>query len=857
VEIFLFESFNKYQGSRKEVLEMAGIRKISVVILAVFTLYCTVAADTASAKKQSRRTALGSSMWIAQAGDDGVYRVNKNKLKKALKKAPLEFNSADCKATLTVPMPDGAFTTICVEKAPLLSPSLQKHNRKIQTYRGKGVGDPSITARLDMTKSGFHAQLITSGGTVLVDPLPGKKNYYVSYWKQDLPGQGFPCLAEEFPAFVTTGTVGAFALPSGAELRTYRLIVTATGEYTQFFGGPANAVSQIATTINRVTGIYEREAAVRFVLEDTNVYENPAIDPFPTGDIVNDDLLDQHQGDLDAKFGPAAYDIGHIFTQGTGAGLASLGATCDLLLKARGGAAMGNPSGYAFDVDIVAHQIGHQMGAHHTFNGTSGTCGNPGMRHADTAFEPGSGSTIMALAGRCSPEDIQPAGSDYFHFASLWEISDFSSGPGSVCGSLTPTGNTPPIVDAGPDYIIPTGTPFTLTAVGIDGDGDALTYGWEQLDLGAPSPPPNQGDGPLFRSRPPTTDPLRTFPPYDDILAGTPTPWERLPTVDRDLTFGVTVRDNRPDGGGVSSDEMTLSAAGEPFAIIFPAQGDVLECGDEAALLWQVGGGSVAAEVRALISDDGGLSFDELIPSTPNDGSETVAVPVSLTDMGRIELDALANVFFSVSGEFSITDTIPPVITAPGDVTAECESPEGTYVEIGVATAVDICDVDVDISSDAPTDSVFPLGGTVVTWTAVDDSLNTSSDEQLVTVQDTIPPELEVALSPDMLWPPNHKMADISALVTVSDVCDASPTVSLVSITSSEPDNGKGDGNTVNDIQDAAFGIDDREFTLRSERSGPGRGRIYTVTYEAVDSSGNRTSVTAEVTVPHDQGSGK
>jgi hypothetical protein len=479
------------------------------------------------------------------------------------------------------------------------------------------------------------------------------------------------------------------------------------------------------------------------------------------------------------------------------------------------------------------------------------------MRHADTAYEPGSGSTTMGLAGLCSPENVQPAGDDYFHFASLWEITDFTNGSGSACGTLTATGNTPPTVDAGADYSIPTGTPFTLTAAGNDTDGDALTYGWEQLDLGAPSPPSNVADGPLFRSRPPTTDPSRTFPPYDDILAGTPTPWERLPTVARDLTFGVTVRDNRADGGGVDFDEMTLSAAGDPFAITFPAEGDSLECGDETALLWNVGGGSVAAEVGALFSDDGGLSFDELITSTPNDGSETVTVPVSLTDMGRIELYALGNVFFALSGEFSIEDTIPPEITVPEDVTAECESPDGTYVEIGVATAEDTCDADVDISSDAPADGIFSLGETVVTWTAVDDSLNTSSDEQLVTVQDTTPPELEITLSPDTLWPPNHKMAAISALITASDMCDASPMVSLVSITSNEPDNGKGDGNTVNDIQDADFGTDDREFSLRSERSGSGSGRIYTVTYEAVDSSGNRTSVTAEVTVPHDQGSGR
>ena len=122
-----------------------------------------------------------------------------------------------------------------------------------------------------------------------------------------------------------------------------------------------------------------------------------------------------------------------------------------------------------------------------------------------------------------------------------------------------------------------------------------------------------------------------------------------------------------------------------------------------------------------------------------------------------------------------------------------------------------------------------------------------------VSVVDTTPPRLSVVLSPSVLWPPNHKLVPITATITVNDVCDPDPNVRLLSIESNEPDNGRGDGNTSGDIQDAAFGTDDRSFLLRAEHSGLGAGRKYTVTYEARDSSGNATVRQATVTVPHNR----
>jgi hypothetical protein len=858
------------------------------------------------------------------AGEEPGYALNAQALNRILARAPgRHAGAAARRPVLCLPLPGGSFARFGIEAAPVFSPALQGRYRSIRTYRGRGVDDPTATARLEVTPLGFHAQVGSSAGTFLIDPLGGA---YRSVRAGSRPGSPFACGVTEGRG--PSPPLAAAAAPSGDRLRTYRLAVTATGEYTTFFGGETNAAARIATMVNRATGILERDVAVRLVVVATRIFPDPATDPFPTGSVVDAALLAQNQAELDASVGSANYDIGHVVTQGPGAGLAQVGGTCADGLKGQGGTALPDPAGDPFDVDRFTHEIGHQLGAHHTFNGTTAGCG--ANRDAASAYEPGSGSTIMGLPGQCAAEDVQPNADDYFHGVSFDEITAFrDSSP--TCGTETPTGNAAPVVAAGPDLTIPRGTPFTLTASATDPDGDPLTFCWEQFDLGAATPPPNLADGPLFRSRPPVAAAARTFPALADLLAGAPTPWERLPEVDRVLTFRVTARDNRAAGGGVNADEVTLTVSGEPFAFTAPAAGASLECGDAATLAWQVGGGSVATDVRALFSADGGASFDELLASTPNDGTETVTVPRTLTPAARLRLDALGNVFFALSGPLTVDDTKPPVVTAPpdlpavectspagaspalglavaadlcdetpalandapavfpfgtttvtwtgtdhsgnagtdaqlvtvvdttppaiaapADVTAECVSPLGTPVALGTPVVSDVCDDAVAVSNDAP--ALFPLGVTTVLWTATDNFDNSASDGQLVTVVDTTPPTITVTLSRTVLWPPNHKLVAIRATITSQDTCDAAPQIRLVSITSDEPDNGTGDGNTEGDVAGAEFGTDDREFQLRAERAGSGDGRVYTITYEARDASGNATTQTATVTVPHDQG---
>ena len=229
----------------------------------------------------------------------------------------------------------------------------------------------------------------------------------------------------------------------------------------------------------------------------------------------------------------------------------------------------------------------------------------------------------------------------------------------------------------------------------------------------------------------------------------------------------------------------------------------------------------------------------------------TVSLPLGTTTITLVVNDGIVN---SVPDTVVVTvqDTTPPVITCPTDVTVEQENAAGTVVPL-TATATDICDANPTITSDEL--AIYPLGTTTVTFTATDDSGNSASCTTTVTVIDTTAPDISVTVSPDMLWPPNHKMVDVTATVTVSDICDAGPTVVLTSVTSNEPDNakGNGDGNTVNDIQ-ADIGDEDYEFQLRAERAGKGDGRIYTITYTVTDASGNSASASATVVVPHDMG---
>jgi hypothetical protein len=576
---------------------------------------------------------------------------------------------------LELPWPDGGMRVFRIEESPVMEPALALQFPELKTYRGQGLDDPTASLRFDVTPFGFHAMVLSAEGTVYIDPYaPGDVVDYLSYFRRDYQradGNSFTCgvTNAEVAQLANRTDPGVYDAPQaahGTQLRTYRLAVAATGEYTAFYGGTVGgATAGIVTTMNRVNGLYERDLAVHMNLVATNasvIYTNATTDPYTNTDGVA--MLAQNQTNLDAAIGTANYDIGHVFSTG-GGGVATLGGPCNASLKARGVTGSSSPTGDAFDVDYVAHEMGHQFGATHTFNGTTSACGG-GNRTSSTAYEPGSGASIMAYAGICGAENLQAHSDAEMHAASQTQIIAFitNGATGGSCPVTTATGNTPPTVNAGADFTIPIGTPFTLTASGNDADSDTLTYAWEEFDLGTAAPP-NTDDGsrPIFRSFLPSSSPSRTFPKLSDILANASTFGESLPAATRAMTFRVTARDNRSGGGGTISDDMVLnvSAAAGPFLVTQPNTSVSWAGGSLQTVTWNVANTTAApvsaANVKISLSTDGGLTFPTVISaSTPNDGTESIAVPNLPTTTARIRVDAVGNVFFDLSNaNFTIT----------------------------------------------------------------------------------------------------------------------------------------------------------------------------------------------------------
>jgi len=597
-----------------------------------------------------------------------AFHLHHELLRPLLDQAPKESarRAESSDALISLPMPDGTLARFRFVEAPVMAPELAARFPQIKTYLGHGIDDPKARVRFDLTPSGFHAQILSPRGAVYIDPyVRGDTNLHAVYFKSDYrrSAEDFHCLTPGSEAPTPLPTPRAAPAASSGNLRTYRLACAATAEYSQYFGGTvADGLAAVVTAINRVTGIYESEVAIRLVLVSNNdqiIFTNTSAEPYSNGNPSG--LLSQNQANLDAIIGDANYDIGHVF--GTaGGGLAVVGVAGVSGMKAMGETGTYPPVGDAFYIDYVAHEMGHQFGAFHPFNSSDSACGG-GNRNASTAYEPGSGSTIMAYAGICGSDNLQAHSDPYFHSASLEEILSFTSASaGSGGQAVEPATNAAPIVDAGPSYTIPMGTPFTLTATGSDADGDVLSYCWEERDLG-PSvelSAPDNGSSPLFRSFLPTNCPARTFPQWSDTLGNISTPGEMLPTTSRTLNFRVTARDISASGGLVASADTQVSVISNAGPFVVTSPGAAVVWSNMQSVAWDVAGTANApinaANVNILLSTDGGLSFPiVLATNVPNDGSQSVLLPNLTTTNARVEVQAAGNIFFAVSpGNFSI-----------------------------------------------------------------------------------------------------------------------------------------------------------------------------------------------------------
>ncbi|HEX7357425.1 MAG TPA: zinc-dependent metalloprotease family protein, partial [Ignavibacteriaceae bacterium] len=530
--------------------------------------------------------------------------------------------------------------------------------------------------KLDLTMHGFHAMIFTAEGNIFIDPYSlGDIHNYISYYTKDFnkSGVAFECevISDESRINELNYLKESMILtPTGPQLRTYRLAVAATGEYTTFFGGTVpQGLAAVVTSVNRVNGVYETEVAVRMILvanNDTLIFTNASTDPYTNNN--GSTMLGQNQTTIDARIGNANYDIGHVFSTG-GGGVAYLGVICVTGLKARGVTGSSAPVGDPFDIDYVAHEMGHQFAGNHSFNGSAGSCSG-GNRNASTAYEPGSGSTIMAYAGICSPQNLQNNSDPYFHSINFDEIVAYTNfGSGNGCAVITNTGNGAPTVSvpAGGFYI-PISTPFSLTGSANDPDGDALTYCWEEFDLGpAGAPGTPSGNAPIFRSWNPTSSPTRYFPRLVNLLNNTTVIGEILPTYSRTLTFRLTARDNKAGGGGVNYAQLQFNVDGNsgPFVVTSPNTNVSWAGNSVQTITWNVANTNNApvncANVNILLSTDGGQTFSTtLLANTPNDGSEDVTIPNTPLTTARIKVEAVGNIFFDISNvNFTIEEVVP------------------------------------------------------------------------------------------------------------------------------------------------------------------------------------------------------
>ena len=492
-------------------------RQASIVI-AIFLLLASV---TANAGQQ-----IWQDMTLEQARSRGAepgisyFNADDVALRDLLGQVP-HRSSGDFSHQIQLPMPDGSLAWFQIIESPIMEDGLAQHYPDIKTFKVFGIDDEYASGRVDITARGFSGMLQTSDGRVFIDPdySSSQANFYSSkYRNSGQPGQPFSCgvhqLNQDREFSQNVESKAAQRIPG--MLLEYRLAVSATQEYVSVMFDSSSSDSAedqaqdaIVIAINRVNQIYERDLGIRLVLVANNqqLIDNGANVFFsnfnPTA------MFKQNANWINAVVGVGNYDIGHVFSTG-GGGLARIGSVCDNTSgtdgtrKAHGVTGLSNPIGDPFYIDYVAHEIGHQFGAEHSFNGSTSNCGG-GNRVAASAFEPGSGSTIMGYAGICGVENLQLNSDDTFHAGSISQINAFTDSAGLLaCATQSPTFNADPIIIMpASDRVIPSNTPFVLDK-GIVFDADPLMYQWDQMNTGtatdANSFGTDLGNNPLFRS---------------------------------------------------------------------------------------------------------------------------------------------------------------------------------------------------------------------------------------------------------------------------------------------------------------------------------------------------------------------
>ena len=636
-----------------------------------------------------------------------IFNLDVENLKQKLQNTPKrKGKSIKSTAIISFPNAKGVLEKYEVFEASILEQSLQEKYPNIKSYIGKSIENSESIIRFSMSKIGLHAMIMQSNeGAIFIDPFASNKESYIVFSKKDVSTtEPFECMVDEAGLALKQAESSLSSKSTNANdgiLRTFRLAVATTGEYSQFQlmynGISVNAtdaekkevvLSAINATMTRVNAIFERDVSLtmELVANNTTVI---FLDP-ETDELTNDDgneLINQSQTVIDANIGFDNYDIGHTFSTG-GGGLATLNSPCTSS-KAKGVTGSSFPIGDTYDIDFVAHEMGHQFGASHTFNSEKGSCAGNNINNA-TAVEPGSGSTIMSYAGLCAPENIQEQADDYFHLVSIQEMWNNITNGNSTCAETTDTGNKAPVVDVLSTYTLPISTPFVLNASATDvNSGDVLTYTWEQLDNEIAIAPPvsTATEGPVFRSVSPNTSSMRYLPNQATVISGQLfNTWEVLPSVARTMKFGVTVRDNNLIAAQTASKETVLSfdEGSGPFKVMSQAEPVSWDSEETKTVTWDIANTNNApvncANVNILLSTDGGYTFPiTLMSNTLNNGTANIVVPNITTSQARIKVESVGNIFYAINGANISIQAKEFTIDFMNDNTKVCKPTSAVY----------------------------------------------------------------------------------------------------------------------------------------------------------------------------------
>lgn len=651
-------------------------------LLYIFFIFCSANVNAQNDDLWQKVTSSSLAKKSSVADSDKLhYKLNSNLLSTKLISA-VSKTAANTSTEITIPNADGVLERFSVWESSNFDPELQAKYPEIRAYEGRGIDDKTAKIHFSVAPIGMQTMVFRPAkATEYIEQNPDDKSEYVVFkaagnadTKMRLDCKTTDLIAKNESTLKTAKTAS-----STQQFKTFRLALSCTGEYAAYFGGTkAGALAGMNATLTRVNGIFDKDLSVKVVLianNDAVIYTNSSTDPYS---IPSEGTKDpggtwgqEVQTTLANVIGNANYDIGHLFGGSGGGGNAGcIGCVCVNPTSSeplgKGGAytspADARPEGDTFDIDFVAHEMGHQLGGTHTFSHASEGSG--------TQYEPGSGSTIMAYAGVTGSYDVQNNSDDYFSYGSIIQIQNNLSG--KTCPTTTAIANNPPVIDAGRDYTIPISTPFILKGTGSDPEGNAVTYCWEQFDTAVSTFNANsiayatKPNGPMFRSFAPTTTPVRYMPALSSVLNNQlTTTWESVSSIAKTMNFTLTGRDNAVTGTAQTKTDamiVTVSASAGPFAVTSQNTDNIgWEKGSSQTITWSVNNTNNlpgSSNVNIKLSLDGGITYPVILASnTPNDGSEIVAIPLGIDNSTtcRLLIEPVDNIYYAINSKsFSV-----------------------------------------------------------------------------------------------------------------------------------------------------------------------------------------------------------